>query len=943
MSRISLVPSILCRALLTAGLLGATVSPAFAAPSELFISEYVEGSSNNKAIELYNGTAAAIDLGAGGYALRFYFNGGTTATTIALNGVVAAGQTFVIAHGSAVAEVLAKAQQLNSQSWYNGDDAIELVKGGTVIDSIGTVGSDPGTEWGTDLTSTADNTLRRKAAVSAGDTVSNDAFDPSLQWDGYATNDFSGLGSHSVDGTGSGGGTGGGTGGSACGQAFTPAYAVQGSGEVSPLAGASVSVEGVVVGDYEGASPTLRGFYLQDATGDGDPATSDAVFVFNGSNNSVAVGDRIRVAGTVAEYQGQTQISATAVEKCGTGTVAPTTIVLPRAGVDAFEAYEGMLVTVPQALFVTEHYQLGRFGQVTVSAGDRLQQPTNVVLPGAQAAALQAENDLARVIVDDADNAQNADPIVFGRDGQPLSATNTLRGGDTVSGLTGVLTWTWAGNSASGNAWRIRPVGALGGAAQFVAANQRPDAAPNVGGTLRVASINVLNYFNTFADGNAATPGCFPSGSEEDCRGAESAAEFERQAAKTVAAILALDADVIGLIEIENDGYGAASALRNLVDRLNAATAPGTYALLDVDARTGQANVLGTDAIKVAFIHRPAHALPVGTTAVLNSTAFVNGGDGQPRNRPALAQAFEAANGARFVAVVNHFKSKGSACDAADALDGQGNCSAVRLAAAGRLLDWLQTDPTATGEADVLVIGDLNSYAMEDPVRAFLDRGYTDLVRQHDGDTAYSYVFDGQWGHLDHALATASLTQQVAGAGVWHVSADEPSVLDYNINFKSVAQQTSLYAADVYRNSDHDPVLIGLALAAPTVIEGTAGADVLTGTAADEVLIGRGGRDTLTGGVGRDRFVYASVLDAGDTITDFTPGRDLLDLRQLLASLGVSSANPLGQGYITCTTSAGSAVIGVDADGLAGAQRSRSIVQLRGIGCSQLNAADYAL
>ncbi len=162
--------------------------------------------------------------------------------------------------------------------------------------------------------------------------------------------------------------------------------------------------------------------------------------------------------------------------------------------------------------------------------------------------------------------------------------------------------------------------------------------------------------------------------------------------------------------------------------------------------------------------------------------------------------------------VANHLKSKGSACDAPDAGDGQGNCNVVRTNAAAALLAWLATDPTGTGDTDVLILGDLNSYAREDPLAALQAGGYTDLIRKYGGETAYGYVFDGQWGHLDHALASASLVRQVRGAGDYHINADEPSVLDYNLDFKSAGQQASLYAADAFRMSDHDPVLVGLAL-----------------------------------------------------------------------------------------------------------------------------------
>jgi hypothetical protein len=269
---------------------------------------------------------------------------------------------------------------------------------------------------------------------------------------------------------------------------------------------------------------------------------------------------------------------------------------------------------------------------------------------------------------------------------------------------------------------------------------------------------------------------------------------------------------VIAFSEMENDGYGPDSAIRFLVDKLNEATAAGTYAFIDADAGTGQINALGTDAIKVGLLYKPARVTPAGKTAALNTAAFVNGGDSAVRNRPALAQAFEQAGGERFIVAANHLKSKGSACDAPDAGDGQGNCNVVRTNAAAALVEWLGTNPTGTGETDILIMGDLNSYAREDPIRAIEAAGYTNLLRKYGGEAAYSYAFDGQWGYLDHALASASLVRQAKGAGEYHINADEPSVLDYNLDFKSVGQQASLYAADEFRMADHDPVLVGLAL-----------------------------------------------------------------------------------------------------------------------------------
>ena len=140
---------------------------------------------------------------------------------------------------------------------------------------------------------------------------------------------------------------------------------------------------------------------------------------------------------------------------------------------------------------------------------------------------------------------------------------------------------------------------------------------------------------------------------------------------------------------------------------------------------------------------------------------------------------------------VNHLKSKGSACDAPDAGDGQGNCNQVRVNAVNELLNWFATDPTGTGEPDILMLGDYNSYAKEDPITTLEAGGFTNLVKSFVGDDAYSYVFDGQWGYLDHALGSASIVGQVTGVGDYHINADEPSVLDYNTDFKTAGQIAS--------------------------------------------------------------------------------------------------------------------------------------------------------
>ncbi|HFK2041094.1 TPA: ExeM/NucH family extracellular endonuclease [Pseudomonas aeruginosa] len=653
------------------------------------------------------------------------------------------------------------------------------VRSGEILDSLGQVGFNPGTTWGSGDVQTLDRSLVRKADIRDGDSDPSDAFDPAAQWLGYPRDTFANLGQHGAGEPGGGEEAG-----------LRPIHEVQGAGAESPLVNQRVAIEGVVVGDFQNASE-LKGFYVQqeDATVDGDPATSEGIFVYDGGNGSdVKLGDRVRVTGQVREFNGLTELVGplqVSVLASGVALPTPAGISLPLASADALERYEGMRVQLRQTLTVNEVYNLGRYGEVLLSSGGRQMTPTNVVAPGEQAKAMQARNDLDRILLDDGRSGQNPDPIRY--PAPELSAYNSLRVGDRTSAIDGVLDY-------SAGSYRIQPLQTP----TFEAANPRP-AQPAVEGRLRVASFNVLNYFN--GDGKG---GGFPTS-----RGANTAEEFQRQKAKIVAAILASKADIVGLMEIENDGYGEFSAIADLVNGLNASLPQGQrYAFVNPNRAK-----LGSDEIAVGLIYRGDKVRTYRSAAVLDSS--VNPEFDDTRNRPTLAQTFQEINGGeRLTIAVNHLKSKGSACDGdPDTGDGQGNCNLTRARAAQALVDWLAGDPTGAKEPDRLIIGDLNSYAKEDPVNVIRGAGYTDLVaRQAGAGKGYSYVFSGQSGYLDHALANASLARQVRGAVEWHINADEPRVLDYNVEFKTPRQQDSLYNAEPYRASDHDPVVIGIDL-----------------------------------------------------------------------------------------------------------------------------------
>ncbi len=577
-----------------------------------------------------------------------------------------------------------------------------------------------------------------------------------------------------------------------CGDPATLIHTIQGINATNTMNGAmNVVIEGIVVGDYQAAGQ-FGGYYVQEEDDDVDsnPATSEGIFVFN-TSFPVNVGDKVRVRGTIGEFTSSgtmlTQMTnVTAFSSCGSGSVTPATVMFPVMSISDLERYEGMLINIPQELTVTDNFTLGRFGEVGLSVNGRLFNPTHITMPGAAAIAQQDLNDRSRIVLDDGNNQQNIDPTLYPSGG--LSAANTLRLGYTVNGLTGVLDQRFG-------LYRVQPVGAI----SFVAENPRPTMPDSVGGTLKVASLNVLNYFN----GNGMGGG-FPTS-----RGATTAAEFTRQRDKIISAITTINADVAGLIEIENDAPPN-SAVEDLVNGLNAATAPGTYAFIN----TG---VVGTDEIRVALIYKPATVTPVGSFAILNSMVdpmFID-----TKNRPALAQTFmQNSGGGKFTVVVNHFKSKGSDCNDVgdpDTGDGQGNCNETRTKAATALVNWLATDPTGSGDPDFLIVGDLNAYAMEDPITVIESANYTNLIEAFVGADAYSFQFEGQSGYLDHALANACLAPQVTGATEWHVNADEPIVLDYNVEFKTANQINTFYSPGPFRMADHDPVVVGLNLTSP--------------------------------------------------------------------------------------------------------------------------------
>ena len=359
-----------------------------AAAPDLFFSEYVEGSGDSKALEIFNGTGADVDLDAGGYHVQMHFNGAAgAALRIDLTGTVADGDVFVLAHSSAAAAVLAQADQTAGGGWFNGDDAVVLKRGSSTLDVIGKLGSDPGAQWGSGLASTADNTLRRKAGIACGDPNGVDAFDPAVEWDGFANNTFGGLGSHTV---------------AADAQCARPAptadlqiFDIQGAGHTSPYDGVLVTgVPGVVTAVRAGGALN-GGFWMAAPEPDGEDATSDGIFVFTGANPDTEPGDLVVVDGGATEFRpffedltltritqatfsvesdghplpltviGDDRTPPTLViDDDSAGTVEASGMFDPGAdGIDFWETLEGMRISIADAVAVGP---TNNFGEIAV-------------------------------------------------------------------------------------------------------------------------------------------------------------------------------------------------------------------------------------------------------------------------------------------------------------------------------------------------------------------------------------------------------------------------------------------------------------------------------------------------------------------------------------------------------------------------------------------------
>ena len=521
--------------------------------------------------------------------------------------------------------------------------------------------------------------------------------------------------------------------------------AIKGAGGEAALAeGQSVVADGVVTGAFLGRDH-LDGFYLQQSTERGPVG----LFVYmpeasTADAERIAPGQHVQLHARTGEYRGRVQLQRVErIEVCGRGRLPPPKELTWPLDEDTLTRMEGRLVRFSEALTVTGNDELAHYGSLRL-ANERLFRPTN---------APEDEQERAVLMLDDGSYRTSPSPFPY------LNDEGTRRVGSRVEGLTGILTHAF-------DAHRIHPIREP----RFSDANPRPEPLDEPGEQLRVAAFNVENYFTTLGQ-----------------RGAANAVELERQRAKLAAAVAGLNADILALVEVEN----TPGALRDLVEQLSARTG------IRYRAVGGGAN-RGSDAIKLALIYRPDR---------VESASELYADNDRVHHRPPLAAFFQDRQGGpAFGVVTAHFKSKTGCPTSGDIDRGQGCWNQRRVAQAQAMNAFLERLPAEQSER-LLLIGDLNAYGTEDPIRTLTDAGLVDLLaREIPAERRYSYVFRGESGYLDHALANPALAAAVTAVRPWPINADEPPFLGYD----GPDSALPYFQPDPFRSSDHDPIAVEL-------------------------------------------------------------------------------------------------------------------------------------
>ncbi|MHB2252714.1 ExeM/NucH family extracellular endonuclease [Corynebacterium aurimucosum] len=782
--------------------------------SNAVISEVYGGGGNKNApftndfIELYNPTDSAIDLT--GWSVEYFSSKGNSGGKTTLNGSLPAGGYYLIQEGGGgTGEPLPAPDAEGNLNLSGSKGSVKLYDAsGAEVDLVG---------YG-------------EASLSEGSPTSSLSNTTSAQRDdaGTDTDDNAADFSSATPTPKSAGG--------ATVPDPDPAPAEPGStvtiseiqrtGAESPLKGQNVTTQGVVTAVWQGEK-SLNGFTIQTpGTGQTAPTeASEAIFVYTGGTGFYPkIGESVEVTGSVDEYYGQTQIALAqgSVLDTALDPVTPLSLDALPEGDEAREKLESMLLK-PGVHTVTDNYGLNRYGELGLAPGtEALRQPTDIVSPGTQEQKdMEAANAAKYVILDDGSTRD------FSRDGASTKLPYIMQNGSDVKTIRTTNQVEFADSGVilgyGHEQWRFQPTTMITGDSATADLPitwdpARPEA-PQVAGDYTVAAFNVLNFFINLGEDNGAKAykdrfGNGVGSNDGTFRGAWSESAFNDQKGKILTALEGLDADVIGLSEIENAantvGGSYDDAVKYLVGELNSRAGSEVWDYVKAPANSAA----DTDVIRTAIIYKKDRVEPVGEATLLEDARF------KGTARTPLAAEFMpvqdkcAAEGPdSFVVVTNHFKSKGSVANGdADTGDGQGNNPNVRNAHAQAVLDGLAKQPKWQEKA-TFVMGDLNAYSKEDAISVFRNAGYTIPVEefnaQEDWQDVASYQFSGRLGSLDHILANEHVDAQAAQT--WNINSDEPIAMEYSR--RNYTGGDVFEADNPYRSSDHDPVKVGFNLA----------------------------------------------------------------------------------------------------------------------------------
>ncbi|MGF1711584.1 ExeM/NucH family extracellular endonuclease [Vibrio kagoshimensis] len=793
------------------------------APAEnILITEVVEGSGSNKAIEIANVGSTAVTLD--GYSLMMESNGsGDWGNEFDLAGVtLQSGETYVVANSSAAADLLAKSDGTGSITYFNGDDSIALFKDGSIVDILGYVND---TDYNKNVT------LKRTTMTAST------AYDPA-KFETLGQDDWTDIGN--VD-------LGGGNPDPEPDPDPEPTpdtliSELQGNSWASPytdpangqfISNEAFTVVGVITAIQSEAldGDVAVGFYMQDETPDSDPKTSDGIFVV-GDVSGLALGDKVKVTGPVEENFGWTQIPATAIETVGTGTVTATELSIASSDPEfdfTLERHEGMLVKLTSAsdMKVSRNYSFDegpqRFNMV-LSQGEINVHPNQSFFPGTQEAKQAADcNDDNRLVVESFTKDTVGAPAWYPDFGQTDvdqdgTTEDFIRVGDLASSVQGVVGYSYSDYRfyVTENVTKD----------SFAADNSKRKAEPVLdNGDIRIATFNANQYINSL-EGSGETNQYLEADAHP---GAQSSTEFDHQTLKLVSALKSLNADIVGLMEVENNGFEESSAIAYLVTQLNAELDEiDQYHIASSEGLTH----VGTLATSNYVIFR-ANKVGLDSLQVIPMPSQKNADDTMTAQHDAVVPVFSFKDREeKLVVALNHFASKEQTCseDSAET-DSQGACGSLRVSAADYLGQQL-----ANLEGEKVILGSLNAYNNEDAITVLTDR--TDAPEDYEiktaantfiGDTplhgadgsvvtesygyenvleivapnSYNVVKGDESGSLDYILTSAGLKTKVIGATQWNINAGESEVF-------GAGHETGQKYTDVYRSAAHDPVVLSI-------------------------------------------------------------------------------------------------------------------------------------